>query len=42
MTISEVLNIGVVGCAGRIRRMLRREVHETPGSVVAVSVQGGP
>ena len=36
------MKIGVVGCAGRMGRMLARQVHETPGSVVAVSVRGGP
>ncbi len=29
------MKIGVVGCAGRMGRMLVREVHETPGCAVA-------
>ncbi len=36
------MKIGVVGCAGRMGRMLVREAHETAGCAVAVSVPGGP
>ena len=36
------MKIGVVGCAGRMGRMLVREAHETPGCVLAVNAQGAP
>ena len=34
------MNIGVIGCAGRMGRMLVRQVHETPGCAVAGGVEG--
>ncbi|MCH7930871.1 MAG: 4-hydroxy-tetrahydrodipicolinate reductase [Proteobacteria bacterium] len=34
------MKIGVVGCAGRMGRMLVRQVHETPGCAVAGGVEG--
>ncbi len=33
------MKIGVVGCAGRMGRMLVRQVHETPGCAVAGGVE---
>ncbi len=33
------LKIGVVGCAGRMGRMLVRQVHETPGCAVAGGIE---